>query len=74
MTFNLKKITAGALVSLPIAAFALTGAAGTFANVALAGYGQEKVQVCHKGHTLTIAAPAVPAHLKQGDTLGTCPA
>lgn len=38
----------------------------------------EKVLVCHKpakkgGHTLSIAAPAVPAHLGHGDTLGPCP-
>jgi Domain of unknown function (DUF5666) len=41
--------------------------------------GQEKVLVCHKpnskkgGHTLSIAKPAVPAHLAHGDTLGPCP-
>ncbi|HSM70151.1 MAG TPA: DUF5666 domain-containing protein [Anaerolineales bacterium] len=39
----------------------------------------EKVLVCHKpekkkgGHTISIAAPAVPAHLGHGDTLGPCP-
>jgi hypothetical protein len=39
----------------------------------------EKVLVCHKpnnkrgGITLSIAAPAVPAHLAHGDTLGPCP-
>jgi hypothetical protein len=38
----------------------------------------EKVLVCHKpnkkgGHTLSIAAPAVPAHLAHGDKLGACP-
>ena len=38
----------------------------------------EKVLVCHKpdkkgGHTLSIAAPAVPAHLAHGDKLGPCP-
>lgn len=40
--------------------------------------GTEKVLVCHKpdkkgGHTLSIASPAVPAHLGHGDTLGPCP-
>jgi len=39
---------------------------------------EDKVLVCHKpdkkgGHTLSIAAPAVPAHLAHGDKLGTCP-
>ena len=38
----------------------------------------EKVLICHKpdkkgGHTLSIAAPAVPAHLAHGDKLGPCP-
>ena len=43
------------------------------------GNGQEKVLVCHKpnnkkgGHTISIAKPAVPAHLAHGDTLGPCP-
>jgi len=40
--------------------------------------GTEKVLVCHKpdkkgGHTISIASPAVPAHLAHGDTLGACP-
>ncbi len=35
--------------------------------------GQEKVNVCHKGQPITIAAAAVPAHLaNHGDTLGDC--
>jgi len=42
------------------------------------GEGEEKVLVCHKpdkkgGHTISIASPAVPAHLAHGDTLGACP-
>jgi hypothetical protein len=37
----------------------------------------EKVAICHKpakkgGHTLVVAASAVPAHLAHGDTLGAC--
>jgi hypothetical protein len=32
-----------------------------------------KMDVCHKGRTINIAASAVPAHLRHGDTLGTCP-
>jgi hypothetical protein len=39
---------------------------------------REKVLVCHKpdkngGHTLSIAEPAVSAHLAHGDKLGACP-
>ena len=40
--------------------------------------GGEKVLICHKpdkkgGHTLSVAAAAVPAHLGHGDTQGPCP-
>ena len=32
-----------------------------------------KVTICHKGkQTITVAAPAVEAHLRHGDTLGPC--
>lgn len=34
--------------------------------------GTEKVTLCHKGHTITVAKPAVKAHLAHGDTLGAC--
>ncbi|MGZ4020066.1 MAG: Kazal-type serine protease inhibitor domain-containing protein, partial [Flavisolibacter sp.] len=34
--------------------------------------GQKKVTICHKGHTITVGAPAVAAHLAHGDTLGPC--
>jgi hypothetical protein len=32
----------------------------------------EKVSLCHRGHTITVAQAAVPAHLGHGDTLGSC--
>src|SRR5439155_424609 len=32
------------------------------------GLGREKVTICHKGHTITIARPALPAHVRHGDT------
>jgi hypothetical protein len=36
-------------------------------------YGKNKVTLCHKGKkTIRVAQPAVKAHLKHGDTLGTC--
>ncbi len=34
--------------------------------------GQEKVTLCHKGHTITVGAPAQAAHLNHGDTLVAC--
>jgi hypothetical protein len=33
----------------------------------------EKVIICHNGHTISVSSSAVPAHLRHGDTLGTCP-
>jgi hypothetical protein len=36
------------------------------------GQGQPKVTLCHQGHTIVVAEPAVAAHLAQGDTLGPC--
>jgi hypothetical protein len=36
------------------------------------GDGQQKITLCHKGKTLTVAEPAVDAHLRHGDTLDAC--
>ena len=36
------------------------------------GGGKQKVTICHKGKTLTVAAPAWAAHDPHGDTLGAC--
>ena len=59
---------AGVIV-LPIAsASADTGRPGK-------GKGRVKVTLCHKGKvTITVAAPAVKAHLRHGDKLGSCAA
>jgi hypothetical protein len=35
-------------------------------------YGKHRVTLCHKGHTIRVAPPAVKAHLKHGDKLGPC--
>jgi hypothetical protein len=35
-------------------------------------YGHHRVALCHKGHTIRVAQPAVKAHLRHGDTLGAC--
>jgi hypothetical protein len=37
-------------------------------------YGQEKVTICHKGHTITVAEPALAAHERHGDVEGACAA
>ena len=34
--------------------------------------GKARVSVCHKGRTITVAAPALTAHLAHGDTEGEC--
>jgi hypothetical protein len=36
------------------------------------GKGIEKVTLCHKGHTIRVAKPALKAHLAHGDHLGAC--
>ena len=75
MTINAQTIV-GIVIAAVLAIFAFTGsvsAGSLFANTASAGYGQDKVEVCHKGKkTLSIAAPAVNAHLGHGDVVGAC--
>ena len=63
--------------SLPVA-FVLALVVAAPATQAQGG-GQEKVTICHvppgnpdNAHTITVGAPAVPAHLAHGDSLGTC--
>ena len=61
-----------------LAAFGLAGgigSAGSPANAAQYQYG--KVTVCHVAGlgnevTITVAASAVPAHLRHGDAIGPC--
>jgi hypothetical protein len=36
------------------------------------GAGHEKYTICHKGHEISVAASAVPAHLAHGDSQGSC--
>ena len=36
------------------------------------GGDEEKVALCHKGHTITVGAPAQAAHVNHGDTEGAC--
>ncbi len=35
-------------------------------------HGKSKVSICHKGKTIRVAQPAVKAHLRHGDKLGSC--
>src|SRR5919112_1406344 len=44
-----------------------------FAEQGGSGLGHPKVTLCHKGHTITVGAPAEAAHLNNhGDTRGAC--
>ena len=33
---------------------------------------EHKQVICHRGEDLTVAAPAVPAHMAHGDSMGSC--
>jgi len=35
-------------------------------------YGHAKVTICHKGQTISVPEPALPAHMKHDDTMGPC--
>lgn len=78
---RLPRLVAAALVALTTAVvFAALGGVG-FAKSAISAaqyqYGKNKVTLCHKPgtpaeHTITVAQPAVPAHMAHGDRPGTC--
>jgi hypothetical protein len=44
-------------------------AAGLLLIASAAIAGQPRVDVCHKGQSITVAEPAVPAHLAHGDII-----
>jgi hypothetical protein len=63
------------LVAAPLATFAFMGSsAGALQNNgASQGYGVDKVTICTKNErTITVASPAVDAHLANGATIGAC--
>ncbi|MES1248212.1 MAG: calcium-binding protein [Actinomycetota bacterium] len=45
----------------------------TVGSVSAAADQYSKVTLCHQGHEISVAQAAVPAHLAQGDTIGSCP-
>ena len=61
----LSAVTAMVVITLAVVSMALAAKDG-------GGKGQEKVTLCHKGHTITVGAPAQVAHERHGDTLGAC--
>ena len=76
-------IAAFVSASVAVVMFAVAGGIGMAQSaIALAQkqYGNggqyqygKKVTICHKGKTITVGAPAVPAHQRHGDTIGRCP-
>jgi LPXTG-motif cell wall-anchored protein len=61
-------------VLMTITVMLMTTVAVAFAAQDEGGRGQKKVTICHKGHTITVGAPAADAHLihHDGDTEGAC--
>lgn len=57
---------------LALASIALVAVVMVMGMVAPAMAGTAKVEICHKGETITVSEKAVPAHLKHGDSLGAC--
>jgi hypothetical protein len=64
-------VAAAALMLVPVGGDSYASSA--------ASYYYGKVTICHvagphgKRVTIIVAAPAVPAHLRHGDTIGACP-
>ena len=50
-----------------------TTSSQTASSSAAAEYGS-KVTMCHNGHEISVGSSAVPSHVAQGDTVGSCPA
>ena len=68
---------AATLAACMVTMFAVLGGVGSAQSSVSAGQYQygAKVTICHKGkNTITVGKAAVPAHLRHGDTIGTCAA
>ena len=65
-------VALSAALFVPLAVFAGSGFARGSASAAQYQYGQNRVTICHRGQTISVAQPAVEAHLGHGDTLGRC--
>ena len=67
---------AAALATSLLAAFAALGGVGAAQSTIGAAQYQygKKVTICHKGHTISVGKAAEPAHVRHGDSVGTCAA
>ena len=65
---------AAALAIGTVMLFAALGGVGVAQSAISAAQYQygHKVTICHKGKTITVAKASLPAHLRHGDTVGTC--
>lgn len=77
-------VVLGAVLVTAVSALALAAPLGS-SSAAQYGYGpggqygpagkqngKHRVAICHKGHTIRVAQPAVKAHLRHKDKLGSC--
>lgn len=67
---------AAALATSLLVAFAALGGVGVAQSAIGAAQYQyaQKVTICHKGKTISVAKAAEPAHVRHGDSVGTCAA
>ena len=67
---------AAALATSLLVAFAALGGVGAAQSAISAAQYQygKKVTICHKGHTISVGKAAEPAHVRHGDSVGTCAA
>ena len=67
---------AAALATSLLVAFAALGGVGAAQSAISAAQYQygKKVTICHKGNTISVGKAAEPAHVRHGDSVGTCAA
>jgi hypothetical protein len=73
---RLRVAAAAALAISLLAAFAALGGVGVAQSAISAAQYQygHKVTICHKGKTISVGKAAERAHVRHGDTVGTCAA
>ena len=72
-----RALFAATVAAIALVLFAVSGGLSVAGNsISAAQYQNEKVTICHvtgsQEVTITVAAEAVPAHLRHGDTIGAC--
>jgi len=67
---------AAALATSLLVVFAALGGVGAAQSAISAAQYQygKKVTICHKGKTISVGKAAEPAHVRHGDSVGTCAA